>query len=95
MKQLFYIGQKVTPIEKRTWYVVSGFAPPVDIKFGDVVTVSGYDPKPDASGKLYIYLEEMPTNYSFAQHRFGPVMGDGELAEELKEIFPEVLESNK
>ena len=85
--KLFTPGQKVTPTKKMNWFVVSGTAPVVDVPFGKIVTVAGYDPKPDSQGRLYIYLVEFPAHYSFAQNRFSPVVSDTVLAEELSEIF--------
>ena len=86
-EKLFTPGQKVTPTKKTKWFSLSGSAPVVDVQFGKIFTVAGYDPKPDLQGTLYIHLVEFPAHYSFAQHKFSPVVSDTVLAEELSEIF--------
>ena len=82
VKQLFEIGQKITPINNKKWEYASGKLRSIkNPKFGDVFTVRMYDPVYTD----YLSLEEIDKNYWYHQEGFAPVLGDEELEMMLKE----------
>lgn len=102
MKQLFAIGQAVTPSKKPNWVITRTSDPKLKAgdsingpKFGDIVHVSAF--KSEDSG--YIQFQEYPpVNREplwFAQKMFSPVVSDSVLSKELEEIFQEDLVESK
>lgn len=84
MKQLFAIGQAVTPIsDPNTWQLKEA---PVLPRFGGVYHVKSYN---FAFGIWFIRLEEFRDLDNFDQEGFSPVVSDSILSKELEEIFQE------
>lgn len=87
MKELFYIGQEVTPIIKGTWNIVPGTGErhsEQQPKVGKVYTVSGYDiPEGNIN---FVFLEEISDKDSFDERGFAPVMSTEQLTNELETI---------